>query len=78
MIIRAYVSSKKVLRVRFSSNFSSLKVCVDVSLKLSSCSYKYIYMDLLLKIISLVKVVELTQDKEFKIHVHLRNDPILI
>ena len=78
MIIRAYVSSQKVLRVRFLSNFSSLKVCVDVLLKLSFFSYKFIYMDLLLKTISLAKVVELTQDKEFKIHVHLRNDPIFI
>ena len=57
-----------------SRNLSLLKVCAVVLSKLFFSSCKFIYTASLLKTTFHVKVVEPTQDKEYKILVHLRND----
>lgn len=57
-----------------SSILSLLKVCAVALSKLFFSSCKFIYTVSLLKTTSHVKVVEPTQDKEYKILVRLRND----
>ena len=56
------------------SNLSLLKVCAVALSKLFFSSCKFIYTVSLLKTTFHAKVAEPTQDKEFKILVHPRND----
>ena len=56
------------------SNLSLLKVCAVALSKLFFSSCKFIYTVSLLKTTFPAKVAEPTQDKEFKILVHPRND----